>query len=342
MTLPGRSRTTRVLASLVLLASLFAAFVFGHRSYGTFLTLQSAYAIGVPAASAVRAWMSLDYVARAYGVPLNALNARLGLPDTTVGDTLVSEIADRRGVTRIEAVRDVQAAIADLAPSVPETTTAVPEETSGGLTESFLAALLAYSYPALGLILLLGAIGAPVPTGFTTVLAGSLAAGGLMTWPLATAVAVVASVAGDIAGYGIGRFAGDFVSRHGRWLGYSGHRKERVEWLFARWGGVTVLMTRTLASHLSSLASLLAGVSRYTFAAFLAFAAVGRVLWTAAYFGLGYFIGSDLDAASGFLGSLSGLFISVLIAVAAAAYLTGAMSMRGGFAGPGRGVDQPT
>jgi membrane-associated protein len=321
MPLPGRSRTMRVLAALVLLASLFATFAFGHRTYGTFLTLRSAYEIGVPAASAVRAWMSLDYVARAYDIPLAALVARLDLPETTDGDILVSELADERGVARIEAVRDVQAAIADLAPASPDTTAAAPEEESGGLADAFLAALLAYSYPALGLILLLGAVGAPVPTGFTTVLAGSLAAGGLMTWPLATAVAVIASVAGDIAGYGIGRFAGDFVSRHGRWLGYSGHRKARVEWLFARWGGVTVLMTRTLASHLSSLASLLAGVSRYAFAAFLAFAAVGRILWTAAYFGLGYFIGSDLDAASGFLGSLSGLLISALIAVAAAAYL---------------------
>jgi len=322
MHLSARTRTLRVLAALVLAVSLLATFVFAHRTYGTYVTLRSAYAVGVPAVSTIRAWMSLDYVAGAYDVPLAALVARLDLPETTAGDNLIRDLADARGLARIDMVRDVQAAVAGLAPAAPEATAqSEPPQEPGGLADAFLGALIAYSYPALALILLLGAIGAPVPTGFTTVLAGSLAAGGTMAWPLAAAIAVIASVAGDIVGYGIGRYASQFVARHGRFFGYSGHRRERVEWLFARWGGVTVLITRTLASHLSSLASLLAGASRYAFAAFLAYASAGRILWTAAYFGLGYFIGSDLEAASGFLGSLSGLLVSALIAAAAAAYL---------------------
>jgi len=316
----SRSTGVRTLAALLLVAGVVASVVFGFRTYGTFLTLRTAYQVGVPAVSTVRAWMTLDYVAGAYGVSLPALEGRLGVAPGTAPDTPLRDIADERGVTRIDLVREVQRAIADLG-GAPADATVAPESNSG-LADTFLSALLAYSYPALGLVLLLGAIGAPVPTGLATVLAGSLASGGSMEWSIAVAVAVIASVLGDIGGYGIGRLAGErFIARHGHLLGYSGHRKERVEWLFQRWGGATVLMTRTLVSHLSSLASLLAGISRYGFTPFLAYAAAGRVLWTAAYFGLGYFIGNDLDAASGFLANLTGLLLSALMAVASGAYL---------------------
>ncbi len=182
--------------------------------------------------------------------------------------------------------------------------------------------LLAYRYPALALLLLVGAIGLPVPTGFSTLLAGSMVAIGEMTWPLAAAVAIGASVSGDVIGYAIGRLADEsFLARGGRWIGYSGRRKERMHQIFARWGGLTILMTRTLVSHLSSLASLLAGISRYNFAAFLGFAILGRVLWTAAYLGLGYVIGNNIEAAGTFLQQVTGLVLSVGAMLIAGSYL---------------------
>src|SRR5690606_26514612 len=104
-----------------------------------------------------------------------------------------------------------------------------------------------------------------------------------------------------------------FIARYGRFVGYTGRNRERVERLFGRWGGATVLLTRTLVSHLSSVASLLAGLSRYALTPFLVWAAAGRIIWTAAYLGLGYFIGNDLGAASGFLTNLTGLVLSVAL-----------------------------
>jgi membrane protein DedA with SNARE-associated domain len=102
----------------------------------------------------------------------------------------------------------------------------------------------------------------------------------------------------------------------------------RVQALFDRWGGVTVLLTRTLVSHLSSVMSLLAGVARYRFASFIAFAFAGRVIWTSAYLGLGYGVGSDIEAASTFLANLSGLVLS--LAVLAASFLVAAGKGPGG------------
>jgi len=179
-----------------------------------------------------------------------------------------------------------------------------------------LSALLVYGYPALAVTLLLGALGLPVPTGLATTLAGSLIARGHMNWLIAAVLAVTASVIGDAIGYGIGRGLGErFLKRRGRWFGYTPARRARVQMLFDRWGGLTVLISRTLVSHLSSIVSLLAGIGRYRPAGFLAFAVAGRIVWASAYLGLGYGIGSDLEAATGFLSNLTGLLVSFAILV---------------------------
>jgi membrane protein DedA with SNARE-associated domain len=304
---------------VLLLAGLFGTYQFGWRSYGSFLALRSAYELGAPSVSTVRAWMTLDYVSSAYGVRLDRLMDGLDLPPDTSSQTPLFKIGATSDRPRFDIVRATQAVIA------AEVATAAAEngdEATEQLTDTVLAALITYSYPVLGLILLLGAIGAPVPTGFATVLAGVLSADGAMTWPLASAIAVTASVAGDVVGYGIGRLAGEgFVARHGHLFGYSGERKTRIEWLFHRWGGVTVLLTRTLVSHLSSLASLLAGLSSYAFAAFMAYAVVGRVLWTAAYFGAGYYVGTDIEASGSFLANFTGLLIFASLAALSAHHL---------------------
>lgn len=302
-----RSRGGHTLAILLLIAGLLGTFQFGWRTYGSFLILRSAYELGVPTTSTVRAWMTLDYISATYGVPLPRLTAGLDLPPATISTSALSEIADVRGLSRVDLVRATQAVIAKERAMAPTEATPLTERSH----DAFLAALLTYSYPVLALVLLLGAIGAPVPTGFATILAGALTAGGSMNWLVATATAIVASVAGDIVGFAVGRLASErFIARYGRLAGYSGARKARIEWLFHRWGGVTVLLTRTLVSHLSSVASLLAGLSGYAFLAFMVFAVAGRILWTAAYFGVGYYVGTDIDASSGFLANVTGLLIA--------------------------------
>jgi membrane protein DedA with SNARE-associated domain len=312
------TRRGRVVALVLLLAGLIGTYQFGWRSYGSFLALRSAYELGAPSVSTVRAWMTLDYVSSAYGVRLDRLMDGLDLPPDTSSQTPLFKIGATSDRPRFDIVTATQAVIAAEVAAAAENGSATTEQSG----DTFLAALLTYSYPVLGLILLLGAIGAPVPTGFATVLAGVLCADGTMAWPLASAIAVIASVAGDIVGYGIGRLAGEgFVARHGHLFGYSGERKTRIEWLFHRWGGVTVLLTRTLVSHLSSLASLLAGLSSYAFAAFMAYAVVGRILWTAAYFGAGYYVGTDIEASGSFLANLTGLLIAASVAVLSAHHL---------------------
>ena len=85
---------------------------------------------------------------------------------------------------------------------------------------------------------------------------------------------------------------------------------------------MTLFITRTFVSYLSSVASLLAGVSHYRVSKFIAVSTAGRVVWTAAYLGLGYAIGADLDAATGFLANLTGFLLCAIVLVVAGTVAT--------------------
>lgn len=322
------SGPTRTILSAMIIAGIAASIFFGLRSYGSFLLLRSAYEVGRPQVGSLRAWMTLDHVAATYRVPADALIARLELPaDTDRTDTL-KIIADRRNIPRFNFVRDVQRAISDMS-AVTSPAAPVDGQSSGGLADRILSALLIYGYPALAATLLLGAIGLPLPIGVAAVLAGSLAALGNLRWEWAAVTAVIASFAGDMIAYGIGRAVSDrFLARHGRWIGYNPKRADHVRSLLKRWGGASVIVSRTLTSSLSSIVSLLAGVGRYPLPHFLGFALLGRLIWTSAYLGLGFAVGNNIDAASQFLANLSGLLVAVGVVIVLTVYRAGLTAAR--------------
>jgi membrane protein DedA with SNARE-associated domain len=299
--------------------SLVASVWFGLRAYRSFLLLRSAYEVGMPQSGSIRPWMTLRYVAAAYHVPEALLTARLTLPAETPPDATLKSLAQREGLSPFSYVQRVQQTIADVAPS----NSSPDVQDSGGwfkgVEEQFLSALLVYGYPILGATLLFGAIGVPLPTGLSAAAAGSLSALGRMDWLTAGAIAILASILGDMTAYGAGRAASErFLQRWGRWLGYASGRQARAEALFDHWGGLTILLTRTLMSHLSSIVSLLAGLHRYRIPAFLTFALLGRVIWTAAYMGLGFSLAGSLDAATDFLRNVAGLLLSFTALAASA------------------------
>ena len=313
-------------AVLAALATLW----FGMRSYRTFLLLRSAYELGMPQASTVRAWMTLRYIAATYRIPPDLLLARLNLPATSSLDLSLRSIAERQGTTPFEYVQQVQRSMADIAPSAPPANERAAQGWLDWFNDQILAALLRYGYAILALTLLLGAIGMPVPTGLAATVAGSLSAAGRVDWLAAGVIAIAASLAGDAIAYGLGRGVSErFLARRGRWFGYTAARQAHAQALFARWGALTVLVTRTLVSHLSSVVSLLAGISRYRLTAFLSTALLGRALWTAAYMGLGYGIGGNLEYATDFLKNLSGFLVSLSILVAATLMASGWITVGG-------------
>ena len=300
---------------LVLFAvAAFAGVIFGLRTYRSFLLLRSAYELGAPDLGSVRPWMTLDYVARTYHVPVTALAKRLGIPSDIDPNTTLRSFARSLGVPPFQYIEQVQQAIFELRPRLG--TPGVKDMISAPETlgDKILAALLVYGYPVLGLTLLLGTMGMPFPSALSVVVAGSLIARGQMGWFGSGVVSVSCSVLGDLAGYGLGWVLGrEFFERRGHWFGFTAARRARVEMLFRQWGVLTVLLSRSLLSLLSSAVNLLAGASRYWLRVFLLFSILGRTIWTSAYLGLGYGFGVAIEAAADFPSNLSGLLASLAL-----------------------------
>ena len=310
-----RARWMRWLSYFIVVASVFASVWFGLRTYRSYLLLQSAYEVGMPQSSSVRGWMTLRYVGATYRVPEAVLINRLGLAVDTPPDVSLKSLAEKKKLSSFHYVQRVQQIIADAAPANSAADTDAGSTTwLGWLEDRFLSALLVYGYPILGLILLFGAIGLPLPTGLSAAVAGSLSAVGRMDWLIASTIAVAASLLGDLVTYSVGRAASThFLEQWGRWIGYLPRRQARAEALFERWGGLAVVLTRTLISHLSSIVSVLAGLHRYRVYSFIGFALLGRVIWTVAYMGLGYALGGSIEAATEFLKNLTALLLSLSV-----------------------------
>jgi membrane-associated protein len=313
-------RTALVVFGLATLATLW----FGLRTYRSFTLLRSAYEAGAPITSSIRGWMTLRYIAATYHVPEATLRERLGVAPATDPNNNLKSLAASAGLSPPRYVERVQRAVADIVHAAGPARAAEPSSWLATTADAILTGLLVYGYPVLALTLFLGAIGLPLPDGIATAIAGSLAAQGRMDWLWAGVIVVVASLLGDMVGYGLGRLiGGKFLERHGHWFGYTPQRRARVQALFDRWGMLTVFVTRTFVSYLSSIASLLAGVNRYSLTRYLAVAIAGRIVWAAAYLGLGEAIGADLEAAAGFLTNFSVLLFSATVLFIAGSIATG-------------------
>lgn len=153
-----------------------------------------------------------------------------------------------------------------------------------------------------------------MPAGPLAALTGVLSFDGLMSGIPTALTILAAAVAGDLLIYLVGCKTDDAkLVRYGRWIGYTATNRVRVLHLFERWGGLTLLLTRSLVAHISAVASLLAGSSGIRLRLFLSYALLGRLVWLFIYFGLGYLVGSDFDMASSFLSYLSLFLLALLL-----------------------------
>ncbi len=175
-----------------------------------------------------------------------------------------------------------------------------------------------------GLLLVFGAVfleqvGPPLPSGPLLIIAGALAnEGRLSAWPV-TAVAWGASMLGKVALYGVG-------SRYGRQAMHSLCRlavtpnssMEKADTHFERWGA-PLLVVAEFIPGIRTLAPSLAGAEKVRHVPFLLYSALGAVLWTALYVGIGLVFREQIDRALAFIEQTGKIAVG-LIAAAVAAY----------------------
>lgn len=158
------------------------------------------------------------------------------------------------------------------------------------LTTTVLTWLSLYGPPALGLVALLGALGAPMPTQLLLLTAGVLAHQGLLNPLWAVSAWVIGCALGEGIYYLSGRYAGGWA--HARQDRLLGRAWANAQQRFVRQPGITIFLTRFLITPLGIPTTLIAGSSRYPYYDFLGPAVCGNLMWLAVYGLPGYLLGS--------------------------------------------------
>lgn len=177
------------------------------------------------------------------------------------------------------------------------------------LTEQFLTWFVIYGPPMLGLALFLGATGLPLPGTFFVIAAGAFIRQGVMDITLTPALALACVVLGDVASYGVGRFARVGIQRR---FGES-PTWQRAESTLQKRGGIAVYLTRWLLTPIAIPTNLVAGSGGYPLGRFVAYDVAGELTWLVLFGGLGYAFGSQWEVISDFISDFSGLLVGIVV-----------------------------
>jgi membrane protein DedA with SNARE-associated domain len=151
-----------------------------------------------------------------------------------------------------------------------------------------------YGYLAVAGFIFLEDFGVPVP-GETILIAAAVYAGaGQLNILVVGVLAVVAAICGDNVGFAIGHYGGrPLLAHYGRYIFLTPHRVDVAERWFTRHGGKIVAIARFIEG-LRQANGIIAGTTGMHWAKFLAFNALGAVLWVGLWTALGYASGAHL------------------------------------------------
>lgn len=184
------------------------------------------------------------------------------------------------------------------------------------LNDLVLTWVITYGSPMVAAVLLLGALGLPMPGTLLVIAAGAFVRQGVLDLYTTPSLALLGALAGDAVVYGAGRFARGWIQRR---FGQS-TAWQKSEAYFKKRGGIAIYLTRWLLTPLAIPTNLIAGSSGYPFWKFLLFDLSGELTWIALYGGLGYAFGSQWELISDFISDFSGLILGV-VALGAGVYM---------------------
>lgn len=159
----------------------------------------------------------------------------------------------------------------------------------------------------------------PIPSELIMPLAGFNAARGDMSLWLVILAGSVGTLAGAYMWYAIARKIGykrirRLSEKHGRWLSVSPDELDRANAWFDRHDTAAVLIGRLIPT-VRTLISVPAGVRRMNRALFLAYSAVGTVVWTALLTLAGYWLEGGYEAVSAWMNPISTVVVLGLVGI---------------------------
>ncbi len=183
------------------------------------------------------------------------------------------------------------------------------------MTDTLLALVPQYGAALLMVVTFLSCLALPVPASIMMLTGGAFAAGGDLSLLSVAGAAFAGAVAGDQAGYAIGRFGEGWIDRQTRAHPRRLALLERARAFSRRWGAPGVFFSRWLVSPLGPYVNFLSGAADVGWRRFALWAMAGEAVWVGLYVGLGYGFASRLEAVAEILGNVSGALAAGLVTV---------------------------
>lgn len=158
----------------------------------------------------------------------------------------------------------------------------------------------------------------PIPSELIMPLAGFTAASGMISLFAVLLAGAAGSVAGSAPWYYAGRLYGrkrlrTLAGRHGRWLTVKPDDIDKALQAFERHGRKAVLLGR-LVPAVRTLISVPAGMAEMTLLRYLAYSAIGSLIWASLLGGAGYLLQAQYDTAARYLDPVSKAIVGFLTA----------------------------
>lgn len=120
---------------------------------------------------------------------------------------------------------------------------------------------------------------------------GTMCGAGLIDYPLAAGLMLVAAISGDQVNYSIGRYFGPKVFQWENSRFFNRNAFNQAHAFYEKYGGVTIILARFMP-FIRTFAPFVAGVAEMTRRKFTAYNVVGAVLWVIGLTAVGYFFGN--------------------------------------------------
>lgn len=182
-------------------------------------------------------------------------------------------------------------------------------------------------YSGLFFGLFIDSFGVPIPSEILVPAATALVSKGQFSLIGVFVVSVLAQTLGGLAGYAVGRYAGEpFLLKYGKYILISHRDLARTHLAFLKYGRVLTLAGRCLPV-IRGLIAYPAGIAEMPVMTFVIYTAIGSAVWTAFLMYLGVLLGGHLDLIEKYGHQLS-YVILVLIVVAAGWHVSQVLKRR--------------
>ncbi|WP_281976597.1 DedA family protein [Pseudorhizobium flavum] len=173
-------------------------------------------------------------------------------------------------------------------------------------------------YGALGLaaILMASCVGLPIPSSLVMMALGSFIQHEDMDILPYFLIGFGGAVAGDQAGYMIGRLGSGLLEQGSggpAWLATSLARAAAFQ---NHWSDLGIFLSRWLLSPLGPWVNLYSGLTHYSWVRFSLLVIAGEFVWVSVYLGLGMLFSSSVAALADILGSLTWFLLTGTVAIA--------------------------